>query len=807
MAVYMDSTIIVDYCEAPRRTARKWEQKQTTWREFAARCCKPIAKNMSREEYANLSKDERGKVKDVGGFVGAVLSGGVRKATAVDCRTMATLDLDNATADTVERVKAALAGVAFVMYSTASHTPIAPRYRIVIPFNHKIASEQYEPICRRIAERIGINEFDCTTYDTARLFYWGVKFKDDEYFCLNQAGAPLDVQEYLDSYTDWRDVSLWAFADCEKRTAAHEAKLCGEPTEKPGIIGAFCRAYTIREAIEKHLGDVYEPTYYENRYTYKPGHQAAGLLVYDDKFAYAHNATDPASHQTLNAFDLCRVHLFVEKDRGKTFADITAAPSYKAMCDYAERDEKVHKLYAKEIADRAKNDFEAVNLEPMTASGADWREQLEITKGKVLDTPGNRRLIAQYDTQLQLVWYNQFNHNFTAPAGSFGESSNNVNDDKCSAIADYIEEAYKLKIPHREIKWRLLYLVKAFRSHNPVKEYITAVEWDNAPRLDSLLIDYLGADNTPLTKAITRKWFCAAVARVFEPGVKFDNVLTLAGAQGIGKSIFLATLAGDWFNDTFALDSDSKTQMESVQASWIVEMGELKGMKKADVETVKAFISRQVDKFRRAYGQNVDEFPRHNVFAATTNEEYFLRSLTGDRRFWVVNVNGGAAVSAWLDRLRGDVPQIWAEAYAMYKAGEPLYLSSELEQQAREQQAAHNEIRGSGVVEMLEAWLDEPLPADWGNHAIWTPQARVQYWRNPDPIEAAATAKRDFVCPREVIAEFCPARLNGERYSSQMVNRLLESCSGWKRAEARKYLPIYGYSRGFERVESNEDNI
>ena len=210
---------------------------------------------------------------------------------------------------------------------------------------------------------------------------------------------------------------------------------------------------------------------------------------------------------------------------------------------------------------------------------------------------------------------------------------------------------------------KLLYPLTKERGFNPVKDFICSEEWDGKKRAETLLIDYLGAEDTELTRAITRKWLTAAVARVFNPGCKFDYVLTLQGPQGIGKSLLLTTIAGEWYNGNFSFSANSKEQREILADSWIVENGELAGMKKADVESAKAFISNVEDKYRRPYGAMVEHFPRHCVIAATTNEDYFLRSTTGDRRWWIVAVQGKGELGSWLNDLKANVGQIWAEVY------------------------------------------------------------------------------------------------------------------------------------------------
>ncbi|WP_223144664.1 virulence-associated E family protein [Corynebacterium poyangense] len=162
------------------------------------------------------------------------------------------------------------------------------------------------------------------------------------------------------------------------------------------------------------------------------------------------------------------------------------------------------------------------------------------------------------------------------------------------------------------------------------------------PRVDTLLVDYLGAEDSAYTRAVTRKTLCAAVKRVWEPGSKFDSMLVLNGPQGIGKSTLIAKLAGQWFSDSLNLsDTKDKTAAEKLQSYWILEVGELAGLRKTEVETLRSFLSRQNVIYRAALGRRATPHPRQCMFFSTTNAESgYLRDTTGNRRFWPVITPG-----------------------------------------------------------------------------------------------------------------------------------------------------------------------
>jgi predicted P-loop ATPase len=224
---------------------------------------------------------------------------------------------------------------------------------------------------------------------------------------------------------------------------------------------------------------------------------------------------------------------------------------------------------------------------------------------------------------------------------------------------------------------------------DPVREYLDALKWDGVPRIDRWLTRYCGADDTPLHRAYGRKWLVAGVRRVRQPGCKFDEMLTLEGDQGQGKSTLFKILAGgdENFSDAEIIGCDKKEQQELVQGVWIYEIGELEGMTKHDVTSVKLFLSKTYDRARPAYARTRVDRPRRNIFGGTTNDNKYLRDTTGNRRIWSADLCGKGLID--LEGIARDRDQLWAEAAVAEAAGEPLTLPPTLwrvagiEQQAR----------------------------------------------------------------------------------------------------------------------------
>ena len=317
-------------------------------------------------------------------------------------------------------------------------------------------------------------------------------------------------------------------------------------------------------------------------------------------------------------------------------------------------------------------------------------------------------------------------------------------------------------------------------------------------RVDTLLIDYLGAEDNAYIRAVSRKTLCAAYMRVYHPGIKFDYMPVLNGAQGIGKSTFIANLGMEWFSDSLNLsDMNDKTAAEKLQGYWIIEIGELAGMKKADLDKVKAFVSRVDDKYRASFGRRVTPHPRQCVFFGTTNSENgYLRDITGNRRYWNVKVTGNCRYKPW-EMTPETVQQIWAETALLAKAGEKLYLPPNLEDYAKaEQRGAMEQDDREGVV--LE-YLDMMLPDGWDE--MDTHQRRDYILDQEDPTRAKGTHRRNEVSNMEIWCEcFGKRREELSGRDSYAISAIMAHLEGWSKPETRKRIPIYGLQRLYRRL-------
>lgn len=236
---------------------------------------------------------------------------------------------------------------------------------------------------------------------------------------------------------------------------------------------------------------------------------------------------------------------------------------------------------------------------------------------------------------------------------------------------------------------------------HPVREWLLSLKWDGTRRLDRWLPFYCNTKDTPYTRTIGKKVICAAVARILRPGCKFDHVVVLEGEQGVGKSMLCKALGGEYYGD-FVIDPHNKDTVAVLQGKWIVELSEMEITRRAEANALKAFVSRETDKVRLAYGRMTSEFPRQCVFIGTTNQDDYLKDETGNRRFWPVRV--GKVDFLGIKKLRG---QLFAEAIEMLKKGETLHLTDEAVQEEAKIEASERHMEHPWK-ERIAAWLEEP---------------------------------------------------------------------------------------------------
>lgn len=786
-------------------TSRKdtsWKPQTITIGDLWDRLKSPARGVETLTQYLALKKAQQDDLKDVGGFVAGTLNGGHRKAGAVTGRDMVTLDFDTIPPYGTDGILQAVEdmGCGFCVYSTRKHMPTAPRLRILIPLDRTVTADEYEPIARHIAAQIGIQMADPTTFQPSRLMYWPSCSADGEYIFKYKDAPLIMADQILATYTDWHDFTSWP----QVPGAVSYQKLAmkqGDPDTKPGVVGAFNRAYgDVFNVMDKLLPGIYEPVDNDpNRFTYLGGSTTGGAVIYDDgKFLFSHHATDPCSGRLVNAFDLVRLHKFGDKDDAALDGTPNnRLPSYKAMCEFAVADPLVSALMAQERHDQAVQDFEGVEA-TNDADAVNWMQKLQCNPqtGAIKSTIDNVIIILDNDPMLKGKFaLNQFAGRGeilgTLPWSKDG-TRRLWSDTDSNGLYWYLEKAYN--ITGRGNIDAALDIHAATHAFNEVQNYINRLSWDGVPRLDTLFIDYLGAEDDPVgyCRAVCRKAFTAAIARAMTPGSKYDCMLILCGSQGLGKSTLLDRMSKGWFNDSIRT-FEGKEASELLQGVWLVEVAELDAFRRTDVARIKQFLSLRADRYRAAYGRNVKELPRCCVFFGTCNQMDFLQDTTGNRRFWPVDVGEQPhAKNVWGDLTDEVIDQIWAEAKLRWQMGEQLYLTDEVEKEAQRRQESHREA--SPKEGLIEEFVSRKVPDDWSK---WPLDRRRDFWAN-NATGDYNLVDRDRLCALEVWCElFFSNQRDIKPQDVREINATLANMQGWKRSRNPLRCGPYNLQRGF----------
>lgn len=269
-------------------------------------------------------------------------------------------------------------------------------------------------------------------------------------------------------------------------------------------------------------------------------------------------------------------------------------------------------------------------------------------------------------------------------------------------------------------------------------------------------------------------------------------MLTLVGGQGEGKSYFIKQLGQDWYSDTF-ITVQGKEAYEQIQGAWIIEVAELAGLRKADVETIKHFITKQEDRYRPSYAREVGDFKRQCILIGTTNKKDFLRDPTGNRRFLPIATNKVMATKNIFTDLKNEVDQIWAEAVVLYSAGEKLYMSDEATDIAMNVQSEHSEV--DDRMGLVESYLNTPLPENWDQMDLIDRRTYLE-----DPLLKKGNFTRDYVCIAEIWCEcFKKNKEDMTRYNTRDINDILRSLEVWEPRNSTKRFPIYGTQKFYIR--------
>jgi putative DNA primase/helicase len=826
--------------------------KTVSWKALRERLGDPVLdKDHTVAEYQSLKVDEKNRLKDVGAFVGGPVRDGVRKRENMIERSIVTLDLDASVGYQIDELRfgsSDLCAFEFYASSTRGHTPESPRLRIVLPLTRSVTADEYAPLSRILASKAlstveeSMDAIDDVSFRVAQIMYWPSVNSDGKFETIHNVGTIVDPDQVLAAFGDWRDWTQLPFSEARGRKRPGGAVKAEIPTEKRGFVGAFCRAYDVPAAIKTFLPDIYvdvDTSGKKARYTYAKGSGDHGAVVEDGGlFLYSNHGTDPCGERLVNSFDLVRLHLFGHLVNSQENTDPRNEPSFKAMEQHFEDDARVSEqlLAGQYDFESMFEDVEEEDDAPASKESAsdvldiddllgddsdaiEWTTLLDKDKdGSIRPTLTNVALIIQNDPRFEgAVQLNAFTQEIVTRHPLRTKNAlipkipirDKVNGDLWSESHDncvrtIIEgpkgkgrKGYGLKVPERDLK-AAIDLAATKSSFHPVRDFLNARVWDGVKRLDTLFIRYLGAPDTACTRAISRLTLLGAVTRVFEPGHKFDFVTILEGLQGKGKSTFIEILAKSWFVELEGNLDDRKGLVEKMQGAWIIEIPELSGFGRSEIQAIKAMFSASKDKVRLAYDRRGKDFLRQCIFIGSTNDAEYLRDPTGGRRFWPV-VCTVEAIDTNL--LRGEIDQIWAEAVAAYRAMRlehpkgnlPLYLTDkEAQAEALEMQESRRvETAEDAQAGIIQEWLDTPVAED---------MLASDGSGFPDMDSSDRMVIRTEICLLEI---WCgPMNMRYEDYNqaaSRTLSGAMKTLKGWDNVDKRRH-PIYGKQKMYRRI-------
>lgn len=842
----MDRTFTI-YTGKSRR-ATKWARRDLTWPELKEALTTFKVTDETLDEYLTMPRERQQEVKDVGGFVGGTLEGGVRKKANLRARSMITLDYDGFTPAQLDTLRDVFGGVSWVAYSTHKHSPREWRVRIVIPLSRDVDPDEYVAVGRRVAKMIGMAGVDRTTFEPCRLMFWPSRPKDADHIGEAHDGLSLmDPDRILDMYDDWRDPAQWPRTEEEAdifstsavptsdprtleiwrqytsaATGNGDGSTLEDPEKKTGVVGAFCRTYGISAAISAFLSDVYAP-YSQGRYTYTAGKSVGGAVVYADRWLFSHHATDPAGGRALNSWDLVRLHKFGYLDDGSRAKKTAQLPSQRAMTELAMKDKGTARLVAEETAEAGRRAFDGIELGDDAPDWDEMEQGMRDRKGKFRGTRGNiAKVLLHHPAFKGKIRYNVFSGKMEVEPGGMpwprsverklsdaddrsgavppGRAAREWTDEDSAALRAWMEAAYDVNSKERLDD--ALETVKAPTAFHPVVEYLDSLVWDGTPRLATLLNVTLGADRTPLNDYLSQLVFVAACGRVRHPGVKYDICPVLYGSEGKGKSTLIALMGGDWTLDS-PMNVDSKDAFMLMRGAWLIEMAEMASLKRADVDSVKSFISRTCDDYRRAFGKQTEKVRRSCVFFATTNSELCLRGDGDNRRFPVVTCREEAITEPSWDYIPKWRDQLWAEADHLFRTGFKLYLPPELDDEARRIGKAHNFDLNNPLFDQVETYLERPIPITWD---VMDRASRLAFIKgqSAEHYPAATLVPRMQVSCVEILTEGLDCRLDGPNYRStaREVSAYMNKMQAgrWRKIGTIRDK-VYGQQKGWRRVD------
>lgn len=809
-------------------------------------------------EYQNADKQTKATIKDVGGFVGGETEGNLRRQGVRITRQLLTLDIDTHVPHVLNYLMRNVTFYCFV-HSTHSHSPDENRFRIIAPLSRPVTEDEYEALGRKIAYSIEYGQdetmkglFDETTFQANRLMFFPSVSSDGEYVCemlnldlLADEQAVINVDEILAHYVDYNNVIEWFRPDrVDDEQSGRKSAANKKPLKAKGLVGAFNRTYTISQAIERFLPHIYKKES-NNRYTFIGGESHNGALVLnDDTIFYSHHGTDPANLYYRSAFDLVRIHMFgkfdtksftPEKEIEKEIAEKNE--SFEKMIDFCRTLPEVVAQSESNIALHQRLEqqkeyigehFDEKNEEPESKSEETTAPQEEAEKDTswlmrldgIKSTFGKLDLIFSNDDQIgNLFYYDTFRDNICFAKKPYWHrdflEGTALQDKDTAHIRAYLDRVYGIK-GERIIDDAII--VEADKvQKNRVLEHFNSLVWDGEERIEHFFHNFFKVPYNPFTRTAFKHWLVGAVSRIYRAGAPMDLLLVIKGEQGIGKSLFFKRLATlDFKRPTDHLYSDTKIDFnnakdsyEQLEGIWIFEWKELAGMNMSEQESIKAFVDKTEDKFRRSYGRRNVEIKRRVAFGGTTNALTPLRDRTGNRRFLVLEsplARNECYIKDETLFTQEYKNQLIAEAIHLYKNNYDIFhwTDEELEywERSNEDNLAENDLLGA-----IQAYLTMRRPRTWYSMTI---EEMTAYYDTYDFVndrsnsyiykDSVALDVPDRLCIQEIWKVPLKQRdLTINKYHRELIVQALTKL-GWQIKKVQQRFGKFGHQLPVEKI-------
>lgn len=807
-------------------------------------------------EYVNADKTTKLQLKDVGGYIGGETQGNKRTNGIRITRQLLTLDIDTKLPNIYSYLERNVHYYCIV-HSTHSHSAQENRFRLIFPLSREVNEDEYEALGRRIAFSIENAKhetlqglFDETTFQANRLMFFPSAPIDGEYICellnLDMSSEEqniIDVDKVLDSYLDKNDIYEWFKPERKDEVQIGKSALEGKnPLKAKGLVGAFNRTYTVSQAIEKFLPTVYKKER-NGRYTFIGGETfGGGITLANDTIFYSHHGTDPANLYYRNAFDLVRIHKFgsfdtaftPEKELEKDILEKTE--SFAKMIEFCRGIPEVIEHSESNIAlnQRLEQQEQYVNEHWTDEQKATPEGDFQQTDSKswLVQLDGVKSNAAKLDTIFKhddiignLFYFDTFRANICFQRKPFWHrdfvDGQAIQDKDMAHIRVHLDKVYNIR-GEKVIDDAVVVEADKIQK-NKVLDFFDSLQWDGTPRLENFFQDFFDVAANPFTQAAFKHWLVGAVSRIYRAGAPMDLLLIIKGKQGIGKSLFfkkLATLdftkpSDHLYSDTKIDFDKAKDSYEQLEGIWIYEWKELAGMNMSEQESIKAFVDKTEDKFRRSYGRRNVEIKRRVAFGGSTNDTTPLRDRTGNRRFLVLESQLKQNQCLIKDQTKFTQEyrdQLIAEAIHLFKSGFDIFQWSDEEMRwwdrANESNLAENDFLGN-----ISSYLTMKRPQSWYSMSV---EEMVRYLDDYDfqnnktnsPLWGEMILNPvERVCVQEIWKVALRQRdITINRYHRELIVAALEQL-GWGIEKGQQRFGVFGHqSPVIKKVKEEEIN-